>query len=270
MMSLVAGMIVPHPPIIIPEIGEDKLAEAGVTVSGMRRLAADMVDTGADVLVAISPHSPMLYDSFLIKSRPKLSGSFSLFGHPEPTFTIRGDEELPTAIITACDGAGLPITRMGERTLFVDNRLDHGILVPYFYLSQKRDYSLVSISISSLNLEKHFALGEIIGDVCSRDSKKIAFMASGDLSHRLSVNAPAGYSPRGVEFDKIICDIVTAGELREFLNISADLIEAAGECGLRSLATLAGVVAGHNYETKLISYEGPFGVGYMVAEVLVK
>lgn len=269
-MALVAGMIVPHPPIIIPEIGQDRLAEAEATVSGMRRLAEDIAKTDTDVLVSISPHSPMLYDSFLIKSKSRLSGSFSLFGFPDLEFIINGDEELPRAIITACAGAGVPMTKVGERTLFVDNHLDHGILVPYFYLSQKQDYSLVSISISSLPLDKHFALGEVIGDICARDSRKIAFMASGDLSHRLSVDAPAGYLPRGAEFDKTICDIVTAGDLKKLLDISDDLIEAAGECGLRSLTTLAGVISGQEYEIKLLSYEGPFGVGYMVAEALIK
>ena len=269
-MALTGGIIVPHPPIIIPDIGEDRLAEVSATVNGMQRLAGDTAATGADVIVAISPHSPMAYDSFLIKSKPRLSGSFSLFGYPDLLFNVRGDEELPKAIIAACDVANIPITKIGESTLFVDNHLDHGILVPLFYLRQKRDYSLVSVSISSLPLEIHFALGEIIGEICRQAKRRITFMASGDLSHRLSVDAPAGYSPRGVEFDRIICDIVAAGDLKELLNIGQDLIEAAGECGLRSLVTLAGVMNSQDYKTDILSYEGPFGVGYMVAELLIK
>jgi aromatic ring-opening dioxygenase LigB subunit len=56
------------------------------------------------------------------------------------------------------------------------------------------------------------------------------------------------------------------------LSIDPELAEAAGECGYRSLAVLSGVVAaaqaaGAHTQNHLLSYEGPFGVGYLVGEV---
>jgi hypothetical protein len=49
-------------------------------------------------------------------------------------------------------------------------------------------------------------------------------------------------------------------------------VAAAGECGYRSLAVLSGLVG--TYEAavgkthnRLLSYEGPWGVGYLVGEV---
>jgi len=44
------------------------------------------------------------------------------------------------------------------------------------------------------------------------------------------------------------------------------LLEGAAECGLRSFITLGGFLGDDALvEPQVLSYEGPFGVGYMVA-----
>ena len=42
------------------------------------------------------------------------------------------------------------------------------------------------------------------------------------------------------------------------------MIEEAGECGIRSLYILLGDMEGNSIQGELLSYEGPFGVGYGV------
>ena len=99
------------------------------------------------------------------------------------------------------------------------------------------------------------------------------YVASSDLSHRLLPGAPAGFDARGAEFDRQIADTFAAGDWRGHAqSIDPALAEAAGECGYRSLAVLSGVVAaaqaaGAHTQNQLYSYEGPFGVGYLVGEV---
>ena len=98
------------------------------------------------------------------------------------------------------------------------------------------------------------------------------YVASCDLSHRLIPGAPAGYDPRGAEFDRRVAETFAAGDWRGLLAIDPELAEAAGECGYRSLAVLSGVVsavhaAGVRTQNHVYSYEGPFGVGYLVGEV---
>ena len=100
---------------------------------------------------------------------------------------------------------------------------------------------------------------------------RVVYVASGDLSHRLP-GSHYGYDPRGVEFDGLVADSFAAGEWRGLLSIDPELAKAAGECGYRSLAVLSGVVAavqasGAETRNRLLSYEGPFGVGYLVGEV---
>ena len=45
-------------------------------------------------------------------------------------------------------------------------------------------------------------------------------------------------------------------------------MEEAAECGYRSILMLLGVFEGLEIETEVLSYEGPFGVGYAVATFL--
>ena len=48
------------------------------------------------------------------------------------------------------------------------------------------------------------------------------------------------------------------------------MIEEAGECGLRPIFFLMGVMDGLDAESEILSYEGPFGVGYGVAVFSLK
>ena len=92
------------------------------------------------------------------------------------------------------------------------------------------------------------------------------FLASGDLSHRLTRDAPAGYDPKGALFDAEVTTRLGEGRLAELDGIDPGLVRAAGECGLRSLFALDGFLGDEAAsKPKLLSYEGPFGVGYAVA-----
>jgi AmmeMemoRadiSam system protein A len=52
------------------------------------------------------------------------------------------------------------------------------------------------------------------------------------------------------------------------MEISGHFCEEAAECGLRPLVTLAGALDGRDVDSKSLSYEGPFGIGYLVASFL--
>jgi len=82
--------------------------------------------------------------------------------------------------------------------------------------------------------------------------------------------APAGYSPRGRVFDKKLTELIQQKNIKGILNLDQELIEEAGECGLRSIVILLGALSGLRWEVKSLSYEAPFGVGYMVASLNIK
>jgi AmmeMemoRadiSam system protein B len=258
--------ICPHPPIIVPGIGSSAdLETVKKTVEAMKILGEKFAEAKPETVILISPHGPVEMNRMIINKTPFLKGDFQMFGNPA-SFEFKNDLDLIQEIENVCQGKNIPF---GSVENFL---LDHGALVPLSYLSKNHsNFKLIHLAFSYLDFETHFNFGKAIGEVIKKsENKKIAFIASGDLSHRLTLNAPAGYSPRGKEFDEKLIELIKNKNVEGILNLDQDLIEQAGECGLRSIIILLGVLDGLNYQPKILSYQGPFGVGYLVAEFQIK
>ncbi|MDD5489183.1 MAG: class III extradiol dioxygenase subunit B-like domain-containing protein [Candidatus Moranbacteria bacterium] len=259
--------ITPHPPIIIPNIGRSNLNLCRKTVNAMKTAGEKFRSVKADTIMLISPHGPVQYDKFIINYSPTLRGDLSSFGDHR-RFIFENDRELIDEIMESSRLARLPVGLAREL------ELDHGALVPLYYLINEKDLNynpkLVHMSFSMLPLDYHFRLGEVLGRVLQGSSKLISFIASGDLSHRVTPDAPAGYSPQGRIFDKTLAELIQRENTKGVLNLDPYLIEEAGECGLRSIIMLLGALKNLRWEVKSLSYEAPFGVGYMVASINIK
>ncbi len=267
MGGILATCVTPHPPLLVPEIGGRELDKVAATTAGMQRLAELVGELAPEVLVMVSPHSPFYGDRFLVKLGDVLQGDFGQFGYARIGSSKKVDADLATMILDTAEQEGLPIVGVRhERGGWSSETdvLDHGLLVPLYFLDQVVDCPIVSLSISGLSYRMHARLGQLIAQACGR-IRRAVFVASGDMSHRLIPGAPAGYSPRGEDFDNRIVEIARTGTFEELIHIPGDLIAEAGECGLRSLHMMGGVLAGYEYSSDVLSYEGPFGVGYMVS-----
>lgn len=260
-MPLVFSCVVPHPPVIIPSVGRNNLKDVQKTVLAMESLSKKFVQTRPETVLVISPHTPLLPRFFCIKAVSKMSGGFQNFGAPEENFEFLGDLDFANQIVSAAKKEKLPVL------LSRDSDLDHGVLVPLYFFSQNwTKFRLVVLSLSMLDLQTHFHLGKFLQRVIQKQAKKIAIVASGDLSHRLTPDAPAGYNPRGKKFDELLIKLLKKKETQRILELDPKLIEDAGECGFRSIIILLGILENLDYNVKILSYEGPFGVGYLVLE----
>lgn len=261
--------VAPHPPILVPEIGGPEIKKVKKSTEGMNELAGRIEKDDPQTLVVMSPHSPVYGDAFLVQKERQLSGSFSMFGAPQVAFQSTTDSDLAEALLEAADSKGIPVASTSGRWDLGGGggKLDHGILVPLYFLAPKSS-SLVCISISMLSYWEHYRLGTAIREAVEKTGHRTVFIGSGDMSHRLKPGAPAGYSPRGEEFDRAIVQIMESGEYSALFDLDRDLIDDAGECGLRSIFSIAGAVDGYGVDSRVLSYEGPFGVGYMVASVV--
>ena len=271
MSSIPLGIIAPHPPIIIPPIGgEYELKQVENTINSLKSLKEDIKNIDPDLLIIISPHSPAFKDSYAIKKSHILSGSLLNFGYPKISIEMKNDTGFVESLVNNMEKKSINVVKMDEKEgLFYNQiKLDHGVIVPLYYLVDENKYKLVSLSISFLDYKNHYKFGKVIKDTVEETGKTAVFIASGDLSHRLKPGAPAGFHPRGEEFDKKIVEIISSSDLEELFKLDSGLIDDAGECGLRSIFVLAGCFDGKNVEAKVLSYEGPFGVGYMVAEII--
>jgi aromatic ring-opening dioxygenase LigB subunit len=261
--------IVPHPPILIPEIGGTEVKKLKKSTEAMKELAGQIRQFDPETLVVISPHSPVHREAFIMQEDKQLSGSFSMFRAPQVTLQSTTDANLAEALFEAAGSKGIPVARgPGSRDAGGGGgNLDHGILVPLYFLAPQ-SFSLLCISISLLSYWDHYRLGTAIREAVESTGHRTVFIGSGDMSHRLIRGAPAGYSPRGEEFDLSVVRIMESGDYEKLFGLDEGLIDEAGECGLRSIFAVAGAVDGYAVESRVLSYEGPFGVGYMVASVI--
>jgi len=211
-----------------------------------------------DVILIISPHGPLFADAFSINLSEKYIGNFQQFGDFSTELEFKGNLGFAYKIREKLE-TKLPVIIVNEE------KLDHGTLVPLYYLTQKlKNFSIIPIGYSLLDYQKHLEFGKIIKEEILKSNKKIAVIASGDLSHRLTFDAPAGYSPKGKIFDEQLIKFLKNKATNSILKMDPKLIEEAGECGLRSIIILLGILQDLNYQPEILSYEGPFGVGYLV------
>ena len=275
-MTLVFSSICPHPPLLIPTIGGPELEKISSTVKALEKLNKEFVQAKPETVVVISPHAPTLPQAFGIAKPKVLSGNFGQFGDFGTELSFKTDQELIRDILDDAKKEKMPV----EALDYPD--LDHGTLVPLYYITKKAPkLKLVVISFTQLDLKTHFQFGQMLHKTIKHADERIAVVASGDLSHRLTFDAPVGYSPRGKEFDEKLIDLLKKKDVKGILNLDPKLIEEAGECGLRSIIVLLGILDKIDYKNlafgknldsrfarikpEILSYEGPFGVGYLVA-----
>ena len=273
MGEIIHGSLCPHPPIAVPEVGQKESDRVKGTQKALREVGKSLVAMEPDVLIAISPHAPVFWDSIAVNQVPILRGNLGQFGAGEVKFELENDLEMGSAILKCARKMDVPVDSLSASVLR-ENRetdiLDHGIMVPlYFFLESGLKCPLVPVSISFLPLEKMYLFGMALQAAAGESGgKRVAILASGDLSHRLLPTAPAGYHPDGKIFDESIQKAVRKMDPEVLLSLSDELIERAGQCGLRPLLMLMGAFDGYSVRSTIHYYEGPFGVGYLTAEFL--
>ncbi len=257
--------ITPHPPIIIPTIGKERDLElVKNTILAMEKLREIFEKADSEILLIVSPHSPINFHKPTFLKSENFYGNFLMFGDFSTQLSFEGDLKFLEKIEKEFEKEKIEISFENL------SELDHGVLVPLYYLSKNKKPKIVPFSYSMLDPKINFKYGKVLANVIKKDKRKIGFVASGDLSHRLTIDAPAGYSPKGLEFDRKIVEFLEKKDIKSILNMDDDFVEEAGECGLRSIAILLGVLSelkNLNFDFQTLSYEGPFGVGYLVANV---
>ena len=260
---LVFSGIAPHPPIMVPEVGRESIVSVVGSIDAMAELTRRVMDSGAETVILISPHAPLEADSFVAYEGPEVTGDFSNFNAPEILFTASVDEELLSAIRKAAASQNYEVTRLREHDL------DHGTAVPLYFLQRNGFHGkVVTLGYSFLSNDDHLRFGNCIRKAVDEVGRRVAFIASGDLSHRLKPQAPAGYNPEAHRFDDQVVAALRSNVPRQIVDIDHNLRRLAGECGYRSMLVAIGACSDLPLSCEVLSYEAPFGVGYLVAQLI--
>jgi aromatic ring-opening dioxygenase LigB subunit len=268
-LSIVIAGISPHPPLIIPEIGGREIAEVRRTVEALKKLSAEVAAARPETVIIITPHGPVFRDAVAVRAEEELQGDFSAFRAPGIKLTAKNDTELLRAAAEEGkkENLGMVLLKKKGLSAFSDETaLDHGATVPLYYLQEAGTAGrIMVITFAMLPYRDLFRFGGVLQRAAAATGRKVALVASGDLSHRLEVGAPAGYDPRGKEFDQKLVQSLQDYDVEKILSMDRELVSRAGECGLRSFVILLGSLSGLKAKPEILSYEGPFGVGYLVA-----
>jgi AmmeMemoRadiSam system protein A/AmmeMemoRadiSam system protein B len=259
---LVFSGIAPHPPIMVPEVGREAIAEVRGSIDAMADLTRRLIASRAETVVLISPHAPLDVDSFVAYEGPELYGDFSNFRAPETQLRVSLDDELLRAIAKSAAHENFSVVTIME------NGLDHGTSVPLYFLLQNGWHGqVVALGYSFLSNEDHLRFGACIRRAIDQVGRRVAVIASGDLSHRLRPQAPAGFNPSAYIFDEEVVDALRCNEPERIVEIDPSLRALAGECGYRSILVAIGAGRQLPLACEVINYEAPFGVGYLVAQL---
>ncbi|CAN5725104.1 MAG: AmmeMemoRadiSam system protein A [Pyrinomonadaceae bacterium] len=264
--SLVFSGIAPHPPIMVPEVGREAVAEVRRSIDGMAELTKRLISSGAETVVLISPHAPLEPSAFVAYPGPVLRGNFANFSASAVRFEASLDDELLQAISKAAAREDYEVVGLAS-----GQKLDHGTAVPLYFL-QRNGWSgrVVALGYSFLSNEDHLRFGSCIGEAINEIGRSAGLIASGDLSHRLKPDAPAGYFPTAYIFDNEVVDALRANSPERIIHIDQELRRNAGECGYRSMLIALGATREGPWACEVIHYEAPFGVGYLVAQLTGK
>lgn len=271
-MGKIAGaFIFPHPPIMVEEVGKSESQKVSKSINSALEASGRIACAEPDTIVIITPHGTLLRDAMTISSDKRLEGNLARFGAAGVKLSFDNDLELVDKIMEQADKKGtycIPMHEDVKKTYGIGAGLDHGAVVPLYFVNKKyKGFKLVHITYSLLPRDWHYKLGVAIRDAATELDRRVVVIASGDLSHRLKPDAPAGFNPQGAEYDREFIELIKAGNVNEFLSMSADLLESAGECAYNSAVVLMGCLDGCSIKGDVLSYEGPFGVGYCIAEL---
>ena len=239
-MSILGAVVVPHPPIILPEVGRGEEQKIAQTTQAYKEIARRIVELQPETIIITSPHSIMYSDYFHISPGIEASGDMSQFRAAQVKLSINYDTDFVKKLSTDAMAQGVSAGTLGER----NPALDHGTMIPLYFLKNAGlDFDRVKfirIGLSGMSAAVHYKFGQIISHVADDLGRKIFFLASGDLSHKLKSDGPYGFVEEGPQFDSQVMDNLGGANFLQLLTMDDKLCSRAAECGLRSFWIMAG------------------------------
>lgn len=133
-MGILAGFMLPHPPLIIPEIGRGEEQKIHSTTLSCQQAGREIAALRPDTIVLLSPHQTMYADYFHISPGRSARGDFGQFSAKQVCLEVSYDTEFVTYLGGVAGSHHLHAGTLGER----EKKLDHGTMVPLYFVNQDR------------------------------------------------------------------------------------------------------------------------------------
>ena len=253
------AILLPHAPILVPEVAGERLADCRASVDAMRAASRRLVAARPDAVMLVSPHAAREMRAYAMTSGG-VSGSLARFGASHASVRLPGDAALTATLRETAAARGIETANLPA------SQLDHGSVVPLWHLAQAGwDGPTVVIALAMEDNSRVAELGECVAAVATQLGRRVAVVASGDMSHRLKPGAPCGYDPEAAKFDREFIAQLRRGATRGLAAAVGPLQENAAEDAVESALFALGAAGWRADGREVLGYEGPFGVGYGVA-----
>jgi 2,3-dihydroxyphenylpropionate 1,2-dioxygenase len=221
-----------------------------------RRLGERLAASRPDVIVALTVEH---WANFFLNSMPTLCiGRAAHYDGPIeewlriPKARVPGHRNLSAELIDSClDGGFDPA--FSDELLF-----DHATFLPLHFLNPNMAVPVVPIIMNTLTppmptAKRCFAFGEFLGKVLEKNSRRIAIIATGGLSHW---PGEAKHGKINIPFDKRFLETLVGGDrakLTEYTHEEINTEAGSGGHEIRTWIALAGAV--QNWRAELLAYE---------------
>lgn len=211
------------------------------------------------VFACFSPHAPILL----------------------PSVGSSQDRVLASKTIGALELLGQNLAKAAPDEIIISSpHQDWGFNVPLHFLAKNFKGKIVPYLIGLESPSFYFEEGKRYYELKIKNSKlKIGLIASGDTSHCLKEDGPYGFHPDGPQFDQELIKCLKEKDVEGIFKLEEKYPQAA-DCGLRSFCFVLGILAasglalrlrsGHTaWQPEILSYESPWGVGYLVVNFTI-
>lgn len=267
-VSINGFYLLPHPPIVLPEIGKGEEKNIMSTGKSFNTIGKEIAEKSPSTIILITPHGVMFQDAISLSYQDEIYGDLKSFGVPSVSMKLPINKALTKKIYELAYSDGISSVLTTNSLLKKYNTsifLDHGAMVPLYFINKYyKNYKFVHITYTALNDIDLYKFGIDINKAVEELNEDTVIIASGDLSHKLKEEGPYGYSPYGEKFDREFLKHLEKGDVKGVFSIDKETIHNAGECGRRSVTIMLGTLDDKKFSGDILSYEGTFGVGYGV------
>jgi 3,4-dihydroxyphenylacetate 2,3-dioxygenase len=239
---------------------------------GMIAQGQEVARARLDVVAINSCHLISTFPT-VVDGTPRHQGVLTAQEAPElirgVAYDYPGDYELAARLIARGKADGRQCVLAND----VHYPLDYGTVMPMVcYLDPPQRLAIVPVSVClSADLDEAFAWGRSLAQVSRESGKRVGFVASGSVSHKLVRGPEKGPLPSDEELDHRLARLLADGEYDALWRWLPEYARAAQpEMGGRHLAMLLGALleSRQRFSSKVHAYGPSSGSGNYVITLL--
>ena len=233
-----------------------------------RKMGKRIRAEGAETIIIIDTHW-ICTVNFHVNAAARHEGQYTSEEQPhvihDMAYSYPGDPELARAIAEAATAGGILTHAHDVKSL----RFTYGALVPLRYMNPEPKLKVIPIGANvNATPEENTLFGRILGETIRKSNRRVAFIASGSLSHKFWPNEKVMQhrwetsSEFNRQVDLRVLDLLKAGQhtsVIDMIPIYRDV--CAGESGMADTSILYGLLGGKDYRELVIEHLPYFAAG---------